>query len=341
MNARQTPSAHVARRTSSRTLSALAATVGALHLLGWGLFFYFASRAGNLAYAGAGTLAYTLGLRHAFDADHISAIDDSVRLLVQRGKRPLSVGLYFSLGHATVVFALSLAVAFGAQLIGDRVALLRAVGSVVGASVSGGFLYLVAGLNAAVLYQLVRAPQGTGAPTGLMSRIFGQRLRLIRAERQLYWVGLLFGLGFDTASEIGLLGLTASAATHRGLPPAAILALPLIFAAGMSLFDTADGVFMVRAYAWAQHEPVRKRRYNVATTALSVAVAFGVGTVELLGVLVHALNARGGWVTLLDALANRFELLGLGIVVLFGAIWLTAALVLKRQARAPPLSSAA
>ena len=314
-------------------------TVGALHLLGWGLFAFYAAHTHNLAYAGAGALAYTLGLRHAFDADHISAIDDSARLLVQRGRRPVAIGLYFSLGHATVVLALTVIVAVGARSVESHIDALGRFGGVIGAGVSGLFLYIVAGLNLFVLLQLVRAARKGAAldagPSGAVSMLLGQRwLRFIRHEAQLYPVGFLFGLGFDTASEIALLGLTTSAATRDGLPAGAILALPLIFAAGMTLLDTADGFFMVRAYAWAQHDPARKLRYNLLTTALSVAVAFGVGTLELAGVLSRELAWHGAWVDAVSSLNDRFEALGAVVVALFALLWLGAQLASRRSPEA-------
>jgi len=326
-------------RSDRRQLLGAFGTVAALHALGWAFFAYYAAHTQNLAYAGAGALAYTLGLRHAFDADHISAIDDSARLLVQRGRRPVAIGLFFSLGHATVVLALTVVVALGARTMASHVGTLGRFGSLIGASISGLFLYIVAGLNLFVLLQLVRAARKGAAldagPTGPVTSLLGERwLRFIRHEAQLYPVGFLFGLGFDTASEIALLGLTTSAATRDGLPAGALLALPLIFAAGMTLLDTADGFFMVRAYAWAQHDPVRKLRYNLLTTALSVAVAFGVGTLELAGVLSRELAWHGAWVDAVSSLNDRFEALGAVVVALFALLWLGAQLASRRSPEA-------
>lgn len=315
-----------------------------LHVLGWGLFLLYAHAFGPV-YAGAGALAYGFGLRHAFDADHISAIDDTTRLLLQRGKRPLGVGFFFSLGHSTVVFALCVAIAFGAGVVERRLPELRQVGGVIGASVSGLFLWAVGLLNLLVLVGLWKAWRGIRhrrpsdaeleallARRGFLNRLLGQRFSgWISASWQMYPVGFLFGLGFDTASEVGLLAITAAATTqHVGdarVPILGILALPLIFAAGMSLMDTADGAFMARAYGWALASPARKLYYNLTTTALSVFVALAVGTVELVQVLGEHLSWGGRlfeWIEAMD-----FELLGYWIVGAFVVAWAASVAIYK------------
>jgi high-affinity nickel-transport protein len=307
-----------------------------VHVLGWGLFLLYAHDFGPV-YAGAGALAYGFGLRHAFDADHISAIDDTTRLLIQRGKRPLGVGFFFSLGHSSVVFALCVAIAFGAGVVEQRLPQLRQVGGLIGATVSGLFLWAVGLLNLLVLVGLWRAWRGLRshrpsdaelqallARRGFLNQLFGQKMTgWISASWRMYPVGFLFGLGFDTASEVGLLAITAAATTQHaaggGVPVLGILALPLIFAAGMSLMDTADGAFMARAYGWALASPARKLYYNLTTTALSVFVALAVGTVELLQVLGEHLSWHGRLFEWIDAM--DFERLGYWIVGAFVVAW--------------------
>jgi high-affinity nickel-transport protein len=283
---------------SERTrLVALAGGVALLHAVGWGLYLWYARH--TPALAGLGTLAYTFGLRHAFDADHIAAIDNTTRKLLHDGKRPLGVGFFFSLGHTSIVFALTAGLAFTAGAVGAAIPSLQHAGSTIGASVSGVFLLLIAVLNLFVLADIVRAwremnsgRQDDGAldrrllDRGLLSRLVLTRIGdRIDASWKMAPLGALFGLGFDTATEIGLLALAAGVATHR-VPLPAILALPTLFAAGMSLLDTADGVFMSRAYGWAFANPVRKIYYNITVTSLSVAVALAIGMIELLQVTV-------------------------------------------------------
>jgi high-affinity nickel-transport protein len=274
-------------------LFALAGAVAVLHALGWGLYLWYLRD--TPALAGLGTLAYTFGLRHAFDADHIAAIDNTTRKLLQDGKRPLGVGFFFSLGHSTIVFSLTAALALTAGVLPR----FHQAGSTVGASISGTFLLLIGVLNLFVLADIVRAWRelragrrddeqlerrllDRGAISRLVLRRVGDR---IDTSWKMAPLGALFGLGLDTASEIALLALAAGVATHR-VPLPAILALPTLFAAGMSLLDTADGVVMSRAYGWAFASPVRKLYYNITVTGLSVAVAFGIGMIELLQVTV-------------------------------------------------------
>ena len=287
---------------------------------------------------GTGILAYTLGMRHAFDADHIAAIDNTTRKLVQDGKRPLSVGFFFSLGHSTIVFVMALLLNFGIraldkQVKNDSSGLHNATG-VIGTTVSGTFLYLIALLNLVILVGIVKVfrEMRTGRYSdeeleeqldsrGLMNRVFGGYARRIDKPWKMYPVGVLFGLGFDTATEVTLLVL-AGTAVVSGLPFYAILSLPILFAAGMCLFDTADGCFMNFAYDWAFARPVRKVFYNLTITGLSVFVAFFIGTIEILGLLGEELNLTGGfW----DFMAN-FDLNKAGFVIvgIFVLTWAVA-----------------
>jgi high-affinity nickel-transport protein len=312
-------------------LGGFAGAVLFLHLLGFGLFFYYARS--NPALAGLGTLAYTFGLRHAFDADHIAAIDNTTRKLLQDGKRSMGVGFFFSLGHSTVVFTLAAGLAVAAKTVNSRIPGFQAVGGSIGASVSGVFLLVIGILNLLVLLDIlgVFRRMKTGhydeqkleealQNQGLMSRFFLRRVGdRINASWKMYPLGILFGLGFDTASEIALLALAAGVATHH-VPLLAVISLPLIFAAGMSLMDTADGAFMSHAYGWAFSNPIRKVYYNITVTSLSVAVALVIGMIELLQVAAAKLSLQGAfW----DFLANLdFGRIGYVVVGLFVATWL-------------------
>jgi high-affinity nickel-transport protein len=310
-------------------LSGFAGAVAFLHVLGWGLFAWYAPS--NPALAGLGTLAYTFGLRHAFDADHIAAIDNTTRKFLQDGKRSLGVGFFFSLGHSTVVFGLCASLAVGASAVQGQIPSLHAWGGVIGAGVSGTFLLAIGVLNLIVLLDIVRIFRemrgGSLDETqleerlldrGLMSRGLLRRVGdRVRESWHMYPLGFLFGLGFDTATEVGLLGLSAGAA-GKHVPFLAVLSLPILFTAGMSLMDTADGAFMSHAYDWAFSNPVRKVYYNITVTSLSVTVALGVGGVELLQVA-----ARRTW---LD-----FNMLGYVIAALFVATWAASAVLWKTR----------
>ena len=289
---------------------------------------------------GTGILAYTLGMRHAFDADHIAAIDNTTRKLVQDGKRPLSVGFFFSLGHSSIVFVMALVLNFGiraldAQVKNDGSGLHNATG-IIGTTVSGGFLYLIALLNLIVLVSIIKVfrEMRTGRYSdaelerqldarGLMNRFFGGYARRIDTPWKMYPVGVLFGLGFDTATEITLLVL-AGTAVVSGLPFYAILSLPILFAAGMCLFDTADGCFMNFAYDWAFARPVRKVYYNLTVTGLSVFVAFFIGTIEILGLLGTELNLTGGfWSFMGNFDLNKAGFIIVGVFILTWAVALS------------------
>ena len=322
----------------TRRLAGLGAGVLLLHLLGWGL--YLSYTAGNPALAGLGALAYVLGLRHAFDADHIAAIDCTTRKLLQDGRRHLGVGFCFSLGHSTVVLALTAALALAAQAVDPVVPALQSAGGVIGMTVSGSFLVAIGILNLVVLVDIVRVLgdmrrrrcdeadlEQRLLGQGLMSRVILRRVAdRIDASWKLYPLGILFGLGFDTATEIGLLALAAGVATHA-VPFLAVISLPLIFAAGMSLVDTADGVLMSRAYGWAFARPVRRVYYNLTVTTLSVAVALLVGIVELLGVIADRLSLDAGpWGAVAGLDLGR---LGYVVVALFALIWAGSLLIWK------------
>ncbi len=281
---------------------------------------------------GMGFLAYTLGLRHAFDADHIAAIDNTVRKLVRQDQSPLGVGFYFSLGHSTVVFLMVLATALVARWTQRALPHLQAVGGVIGTTVSGSFLVLIGLLNLFIWLDIYlifqRMRHGTHDPEelerllltrGLISRVAAPLFRLIGRSWHIYPLGFLFGLGFDTASELALLALSAGAAA-RALPLWGIIALPLLFAAGMSLMDTADGAFMTTAYRWAFTTPLRKIYYNLTVTGLSVVVALLIGLIELTQVLTQALGLTAGVWGHLHAL--DFGWIGYLLVGLFILTWL-------------------
>ncbi len=317
-------------------------TVVALNVSGWALLaaaggHYHVAR-GEVFGLGTGVLAYTLGMRHAFDADHIAAIDNTTRKLIHSGERPLSVGYFFSLGHSTVVLLLAVVLNFGLRAVDGAV---RNASSgwhqwtnIVGTSVSGTFLYLIALLNLIVLMSIVKVTremrQGRYDETelerqldsrGLMNRLLGGYARRIDDPAKMYWVGLLFGLGFDTASEVALLVLAGTAAVG-GLPFYAVLSLPVLFAAGMCLFDTIDGCFMNFAYGWAFARPVRKLYYNLTITGLSVFVALFIGTIEILGLLAKESGLSGGFWRFLQGFdMNRA---GLVIAGVFVVTWVVA-----------------
>ncbi len=263
---------------------------------GLSLFVFYAH--GDPALAGLGTLAYTFGLRHAFDADHIAAIDNTTRKLLQDGQRPLGVGFFFSLGHSTIVFGLVAGVAIAARTVSSRIPAFQDYGGYIGATVSGTFLWIIGILNLLVLIDIVRIffAMRTGAcdqeqlesrllDRGFMNRFYlGRLAKRIDASWKMYPLGVLFGLGFDPATEVGLLAISAGVATHH-VSFLAVLSLPILFAAGMCLMDTADGAFMSQAYGWAFSNPIRKVYYNITVTTLSVTVALLVGSIELLQVL--------------------------------------------------------
>jgi high-affinity nickel-transport protein len=327
-----------------RRAAGLAAVVVGLHVAGFVMLLafvvpeHFTLGASGVFGLGVGITAYVLGLRHAFDADHIAAIDNTTRKLMSEGQRPLSVGFFFSLGHSTIVFALAALFAIGVRGLSGAVerdgSTLHQATGLVGPLVSGTFLFLIGILNLIVLVGIVRIFRRMRAGAfseaeleeqldrrGVMNRVYGRATRAVRKPWQMYPLGCLFGLGFDTATEIALLA-AAGAAAAGGLPWYAILCLPILFAAGMSLLDTIDGAFMNFAYGWAFSQPIRKVFYNLTITGLSVAVALLVGTVELLSVLAARLSLSGGvWDVVSDLDLN---LVGYAIVGLFVLTWAVA-----------------
>ena len=331
-------------------LGLMLAVILGLHLVGWVILVFIVDPArlslGGKAFGiGVGLTAYTLGLRHAFDADHIAAIDNTTRKLMSDGQRPLAVGFFFSLGHSTVVFGLAVLLATGVKaIIGpveDDSSRLHHYTGLIGTSISGAFLYLIAILNIIVLVSILRVfarmRRGTYEPEkdaaeleqqlenrGLLNRFLGRFTKSVTKSWHMYPVGLLFGLGFDTATEIALLVLAGTSAA-AGLPWYAILCLPVLFTAGMCLLDTIDGSFMNFAYGWAFSNPVRKIYYNITITGLSVAVALLIGSIELLGLFAGQLQWRGpfwDWLGGLDLNAVGFVVVGI-----FVATWAIALLV--------------
>jgi nickel/cobalt transporter (NiCoT) family protein len=328
-----------------RSAAGMVGFIALLHAAGWTLLVVASTRhygigATKVLGIGTGVLAYTLGMRHAFDADHIAAIDNTTRKFMSEGQRPLSTGFWFSLGHSSVVFCLTVLLGLGARALGGQVrdahSPLHHYGGLVGTLVSGGFLYLIATLNLVILVGIVRLfvqmRQGRFDDSelekhlnarGFMFRFFGPLARSIDRPGKMYPLGFLFGLGFDTATEVAFLVL-AGTSVAEGLPFWAILSLPLLFAAGMSLLDTVDGSFMNFAYGWAFSKPVRKVYYNIAITGLSVTVAFYIGTLELAQVLAGQLHLHGGFWTY--AAGFNINKAGFTIVGLFVGVWAFALL---------------
>ena len=329
---------HAFDRSDWLRLAGLYGAVALLHGAGWGAYLYHA--ASHPALVGLGFVAYLLGLRHALDADHIAAVDDTVRYLHQRGRRPLGVGFFFSLGHASVVCVLALVLLFAASALKDALPALQHVGAVIGPAVSGAFLWFIGLLNLLVLRDLVvdsrKARSGARGHAhvdellgsrSLMNRLLGGRLQhVIRHSWQMYPLGLLFGLGFDTATEVGMLAMTAGASAGD-MPVLAVMSLPLLFAAGMTLLDTTDGVLMTGAYDWAFVNPLRRISYNVGITTLSVVVALGVGTIQWLQVIVGVLGLSGPFAGGLAAL--DLGVLGALIVGLFAVAWVGSVVIWK------------
>ena len=290
---------------------------------------------------GTGILAYTLGMRHAFDADHIAAIDNTTRKLIQDGERPLSVGFWFSLGHSSIVFCLAFFLNFGIRALNASVAnnssALHRWTGIIGTSVSGVFLYLIGIINLMVLASIVKIMREMREgryddeelerqleSRGLMNRILGGFAKRVDEPWKMYPVGLLFGLGFDTATEVALLVL-AGTAVVGGLPFYAVMSLPILFAAGMCLLDTIDGCFMNFAYDWAFAKPIRKIYYNLTITGLSVFVALFIGTIEILGLVAQETNLTGGvWGFLQSFNINRAGLIIVGVFVM---TWVVAILI--------------
>jgi len=320
----------------------MVASIIALHVIGWLMLAsavsgHYHINSTEIFGFGTGALAYTLGMRHAFDADHIAAIDNTTRKLVGEGKRPLSVGYFFSLGHSSVVFVLAVLLNFGIRGLDEQVkngsSQLQHTTNIIGTCVSGFFLFLIAAFNIAILSGMLKvfrnmrdggyddaALEEQLNKRGLMNRFLGPLARRVDTPWKMYPIGFLFGLGFDTATEVALLVL-AGTAVVGGLPFYAILSLPILFAAGMSLFDTADGCFMNFAYDWAFARPVRKVYYNLTITGLSVFVAVFIGATELLGLLGQDSNLNGSvWSFLENFNINTAGFVIVGVFILTWAV---------------------
>jgi len=331
-----------------RTISWMMATIVLLHVVGFGILFAFVLPGHYAKFGiGLGILAYTLGLRHAFDADHISAIDNTTRKLlnerhgVEGTNRPLTLGYYFSLGHSTIVVAIGLGLVFAERAVFHAVSHsnsgLEQFGGVFGTMVSASFLFLIALMNLVVLAGIVRVFRSMRDGTydeaeleaqlqsrGLMYRFFGKWMRSLDKEWKLYPVGVVFGMGFDTATEVVLLASTALLAAEH-VPWYSIMCLPILFTAGMVLMDTIDCMFMNVAYGWAFFNPVRKIFYNLAITGLSVAICFFIGAIEVLGLLPHELHLKGSfWRFMAGFDINKA---GMIIVGMFVVTWLGAVLI--------------
>ncbi len=293
---------------------------------------------------GTCVIAYTFGLRHAVDADHIAAIDNVTRKLMQDGKRPASVGFFFSLGHSTVVVLASVAIAMAAAAIQKNFPGFRTIGGVIGTSISAGFLFLIAIVNLIVLrdvYAAFKSVKNGGTynddslnelldQRGLLGRFFRPAYKLIRKSWHMYPLGFLFGLGFDTATEIGLLGITAAEAT-KGLPVWTILLFPALFTAGMSLIDTTDGVLMLAAYGWAFVKPLRKLYYNVTITFVSVLAALLVGGIEAFSVIGDKLEMKGWFWDLVGGAGGNFGAMGYFIIGIFVVSWMASTIIYRRH----------
>ena len=336
-------------RQERRSILGMASSILLLHVVGWGVLVgivapqHYQVSSTQVLGVGLGLTAYTLGMRHAFDADHIAAIDNTTRKLMAEGKRPVSVGFWFSLGHSTIVFALVALLAMGVRALAGQVeddaSLLQQITGVVGTAVSGTFLYIIGIINLVILIGIVKvfrrmrrgeydeqALEQQLNNRGFMNKILAGATKTVTKPWQMYPIGVLFGLGFDTATEVGLLVLAGGAAAFA-LPWYAILTLPILFAAGMSLLDTIDGCFMNFAYGWAFSKPVRKIYYNITVTGLSVAVALIIGTIELISILTEKTGITSGP---LAAIANlNLDLVGYSIVALFIVTWLAAIMVWK------------
>jgi high-affinity nickel-transport protein len=361
-------------RADRASIGGMFGFVALLHVIGFGVLIVFVvPHAYNLGATGiygigVGVLAYTFGLRHAFDADHIAAIDNTTRKLMADntasggGRKPLSVGFWFSLGHSTIVFGLAFLLSVGVKALAEPVeddnSTLHSVTGVIGSSVSGVFLWILGILNLVVLVGIIKVFAKMRAGTydeqeledqlnkrGFMNRFLGGLTKSVTKGWHIYPIGVLFGLGFDTATEVGLLVLAGGAAAFN-LPFYAILILPILFAAGMSLMDTTDGVFMNAAYGWAFAKPVRKVFYNITITAISVAVALIIGTIELIGVLTDRAGIQSGPLAAIAAIPLDYA--GYGIVALFVVAWLGALAVWrfgrieeKWSAKLAPSSSSA
>jgi high-affinity nickel-transport protein len=307
--------------------------LGAINLGGW--TWAFIAFRDNPVLLGTALIAYTFGLRHAADADHIAAIDNVTRKLMQEGKRPMALGLYFSLGHSTVVLLASLVVYFTASALQSRFSAFKEIGSIVGTSVSAIFLFGIAVLNVFILANVYRTFQKVrdggsydqqdvemlvGQGGGFAARLFRPLFKLLSRSWHMYPVGFLFGLGFDTATEVAILGLSAAAAS-KGLSFGSMMVFPALFTAGMTLVDTTDGILMIGAYGWAFVKPIRKLYYNMTLTFLSVVMALAIGSVEIIGLVREKLQLNGGAWDFIGNLNDNFGNVGLVVIGVFILSW--------------------
>jgi nickel/cobalt transporter (NiCoT) family protein len=318
----------------ARRISCLYVVLFGANVAAW--LWAFAAFQGQPALLSTALLAYTFGLRHAVDGDHIAAIDNVTRKLMQMGRSPLGAGVFFSLGHSTVVVGLTVAVAFAAAALTAHFDDLKEVGSIVGTGISATFLFGLAVANLCILASVVRTFRAIrrGEPlveanlnsllgAGFIARLFRPLFKLVSHSWHLYPVGFLFGLGFDTATEVALLGLSAAQVSH-GLSLSSVLALPMLFAAGMTLVDATDGVLMLGAYRWALVRPMRKLYYNIAVTLVSVVVAVLIGGIEVLGLLQDKLGTKGAFWSGIRALEENPALLGCSVIGVFVISWMVS-----------------
>jgi high-affinity nickel-transport protein len=293
---------------------------------------------------GTAFLAYSFGLRHAVDADHIAAIDNVTRKLMQQGKRPVAVGFFFSLGHSTIVFGLSVAIALTSFALKDRFDSLKSIGGIIGTLISAFFLLVIAIANIFILVAVYRTFQHVKnggayvdedlnlilAKRGFFGRLFRGLFKLVDHSWQMYFVGFLFGLGFDTATEVGLLGISATAAA-KGLPIWSILVFPTLFTAGMALIDSTDSILMLGAYGWAFVKPIRKLYYNMTITFVSILVALFIGGIEVLGLVGGEFGFKGAFWDFMDTLNSdeNFGRIGYAIIGVFVLSWLVSFLIYR------------
>ncbi len=328
-----------------RAIAGMTIAVVALHVIGFGALFaviaphHYDLGSQGVFGVGLGITAYTLGMRHAFDADHIAAIDNTTRKLLTDGKRPLTVGFWFSLGHSSVVFGMCLLLTLGVRALNRGVqqddSRLHTVTGLIGTSVSGVFLWIIGLLNLVALIGIIRvwrrargghideqALEEHLSHRGFFNRFLGRMTRAVTRPAQMYPIGFVFGLGFDTATEISLLVIAGGAAAT--LPWYAVLTLPVLFTAGMSLLDAADGVFMGKAYKWAFAQPLRRLYYNATVTGISVFVALVIGTIELCSIVAERMKLSGGPVAAIGSV--DLDSVGFIVVGVFIATWLLAVL---------------
>lgn len=324
----------------TRKIVLIYATLIAANVMAW--TWAIVQFAGQPVLLGMASLAYSFGVRHAVDPDHIAAIDNVTRKLMQEGKRPISTGFFFALGHSTVVIVASVLLACSIAALDAKFSWFKEIGGLIGTSVSAAFLIVIALANLAILFSIYRAFSAIRrgehvtddalndllTRRGAISRILRSLFAVITKSWHMYPLGLLFGLGFDTATEVSLLGMSATQASS-GLPVWSILVLPALFTAGMSLVDTTDGVVMVQAYGWAFTKPVCKLYYNLTMTSISVVVALLIGGIEALSLVADKWDLHGGVWTLVDQISQHFGVLGYFIIGIFVIGWLIAVLIFR------------